>query len=98
MEVGGHNPFSGATVANMNPALAEETGLEHADSGVTVIKIQQGSIAHRLMFRPGDVILKINGVAVAMVADLRAALNSGANRWTITIRRAGETITVTLGG
>jgi serine protease Do len=97
-ELKGRNPFTGAVVANMNPALAEEMGLENDISGVTVLRILRGSIANRLQFQPGDVILKVNGRAVPMVADLRAALAAGAEGWTIVIRRNGETLSMSIGG
>jgi serine protease Do len=96
-EIGGQNPFTGATVANMNPALAEEMGLESADPGVTIVKIKRGSIANRLQFQPGDVVVKLNGRSIPAVADLRQALAQQAKSWTIAIRRAGETLTMTIG-
>jgi len=97
-EIGGHNPFTGATVANMNPALAEEMGLQSADPGVAVVKVRPGTIAHHLQIQPGDMILRINGHAVASVAELKLALAQTAKSWSITIRRGGETMTVTIGG
>jgi serine protease Do len=96
-ELAGHNPFSGATVANMNPALAEELGLERVDPGVTITKIKRGTIANRLQFQPGDVIVKVNSRAVASVVDLKALLAGSEKSWAITIRRAGETFSLTVG-
>ena len=97
-EIGGRNPFTGATVANMNPALAEEMGLESADPGVTIVKVKPGTIAHRLQFQPGDMILRINGRPVANVAELKAQLAATPQNWAITLRRGGETLTVSIGG
>ncbi|HIJ62978.1 MAG TPA: DegQ family serine endoprotease [Rhodospirillaceae bacterium] len=97
-EIAGHNPFTGVTVANMNPALAEEMGLDAGALGVTIIKVQPGSIANRLQFQPADTILKINARTIGSVADLRAAVAAEAARWTITIRRSGEVMTVSIGG
>jgi len=94
----GRTPFTGATVANMNPALAEELGLESADPGVTVVKILPGTIAARLQFQPGDMILRVNNKPVASVADLKAMLeDKTVKSWAITLRRGGETLTVTIG-
>ncbi len=95
--IGGHNPFTGAKVANMNPALAEEMGLGSAEAGVTIIGIKYGTIAHRLQFQPGDVILKVNGRLVRSVTDLRGVLAMAAPSWTVAIRRSGETMTLTIG-
>jgi serine protease Do len=97
-EIDGRNPFAGATVANMNPALAEEVGSETAEPGVTIIRIRRGTIAHRLQFQPGDVILRVNERAVASVAELRALLAAGSSSWKIAIRRSGELLTMTIGG
>jgi serine protease Do len=96
-EIGGHNPFTGATVANLNPALAEEMGIETVDAGVTIVKVKRGSIANRLQYQPGDMIAKVNGHPVASVADLKALLSAGGQGWAITIRRGGETFTMTVG-
>jgi Do/DeqQ family serine protease len=96
-EIQGRNPFGGATVANMNPALAEELGTS-SDSGVTVVKVRPGTIAHRLQIQPGDMILRVQGKPVANVAELKAAVGQPQQQWSITIRRGGETMTVTIGG
>jgi serine protease Do len=98
-ELTGRTPFTGATVANMNPALAEELGLESVDPGVVVVKVLPGTIAARLNFQPGDTILRINTKPVATVADLKAMLTeTGVKSWAIMVRRGGETLTVTIGG
>jgi serine protease Do len=97
-ELGGKTPFTGATVANMNPALAEELGLESADPGVTITALRRGSIANRLQLQPGDIVLKVNRQPINRVADLRAVLAEPAERWDITIRRAGQSLTMSIGG
>ncbi|HXP96429.1 MAG TPA: PDZ domain-containing protein, partial [Telmatospirillum sp.] len=96
-EIGGHNPFTGATVANMNPALAEELGLERVETGVTIIRVKRGTIANHLQFQPGDVIAKLNGRTVASVSDLKSVLASPGKNWAITIKRGGESFTLTVG-
>jgi serine protease Do len=78
--------------------LAEELGLESADPGVTVVKVRPGTIAARLQFQTGDMILRINNRPVATVADLKAMLeDKTVKSWAITLRRGGETLTVTIG-
>jgi serine protease Do len=98
LEVGGQNPFTGATVANMNPALAEEMGFENTEGGVTIVRVKPGTIAQRLQFQPGDTILKVNGRATPMVADLRPVLAGTPRSWVLTLRRGGEVVTLTVGG
>ncbi|MDR3439250.1 Do family serine endopeptidase [Telmatospirillum sp.] len=96
-EISGHNPFSGATVANMNPALAEEMGLSGVEPGVTIIQVKRGTIANHLQFQPGDAVVKLNGRTIGSVADLKAIVGASAKSWAITIRRSGETFTLTVG-
>jgi serine protease Do len=89
-EIGGRNPFSGATVANMSPALAEELGLDRFGAGVTVLDIRAGSAAARLRLQAGDVIVSVNGEEPGIVDELDAALARPAERWRIAIERDGR--------
>ncbi|MGE5506723.1 MAG: DegQ family serine endoprotease [Actinomycetota bacterium] len=97
-DVGGRNPFSGTTIANLNPALAEELGLEGSATGVMVLRVKRGSVANRLGLQPGDLILRINDRPVGSVADAKALLSRDAPRWGITINRNGETMSLVIGG
>ena len=81
----------------MNPALADELGFNSAEQGVTIVRVKRGTIANRLQFQPGDIIAKVNGRSVASVADLKALLTGTVKSWAITIRRGGETFTITVG-
>lgn len=96
-EIGGRNPFTGATVANMNPALADELGADTVEPGATIIRIRAGTIAYRLQFQPGDIIVKVNKQPIASVADLKAVLAGNPQGWEVAIRRNGETLTLSLG-
>jgi serine protease Do len=97
-EIDGRNPFAGATVANMNPALADELGLPSVEVGVTIVAMKRGTIAERLQFQPGDLIVKVNDKAVTTVAELRPILAQPAKTWRVTVRRAGEVLTISIGG
>jgi serine protease Do len=89
-EMGGANPLSGTTVANMSPALAEELGLDAALPGVYVLEVRRGTAAKRLGFQPGDSVLAINGTEIETVRVLRAVLAEPASRWRIQLRRGGQ--------
>ena len=91
-ELSGRNPLSGAAVANISPALAEELGLDKVRPGVIVMGIRRGSTASRLGFRPGDAILAINGDKVTSVRDLKRILGQPAGRWRISLERDGKTL------
>ncbi|MDO8607201.1 MAG: DegQ family serine endoprotease [Phaeospirillum sp.] len=97
-ELGGRNPFSGATIVNINPALAEEIGINSGQIGVLVLGVRRGSVANRLGVLPGDHILRINDKPVASVADVKRLVEGERPRWSITINRNGETMTQVIGG
>ncbi len=97
-DVGGANPYTGATIANLNPALAEELGMDSTASGVVVLKIKRGSIAHRLRMQPGDILLEINGQPISTVFEAKRALSGKAKRWALTINRDGQVLTLQVGG
>jgi Do/DeqQ family serine protease len=89
----GRNPFDGATVVNLSPALAEELGVDvFAAKGVMVTKIGRG-FAMNAGLRPGDLIKRVNGRDVASVADLRGVLAAQGGQWQVTIVRAGQEVT-----
>ena len=95
--VGGDNPLSGAAVANVNPALAEEMGLSPMEKGVVVVHVNPGSIAAHLAFRAGDIIVKIDGRRMASVSDLKAALLRRSGQWRITVNRGGQLVSLIIG-
>ena len=73
-------------MANLSPALAEELDRPGAWEGVIVTDIRRGTPARRLRFRPGDLILAINGEAVTTVGALREALARQRGRELLTYR------------
>ncbi len=93
----GSHPLAGATVANLNPALAEEIGAGSEASGVVILSIQRGSTAHRLRWRVGDILLRINDRPVARVSELKELLEAAPRRWWVTFRRGGEVLDLQVG-
>ncbi|MDR3507501.1 MAG: Do family serine endopeptidase [Caulobacteraceae bacterium] len=94
--ISGRNPLSGATVANLSPALADEIGLDPfaVKDGVVVIKVDDG-FAARISLQAGDVIKEVNGKAITSVAQLQSVLGSGGVLgWRVSIQRGGQTLTV----
>jgi serine protease Do len=94
----GRHPLAGATVANLSPALAEELSLAGQYKGVVVVDLRAGSIAQRVGFRAGDVVLRVNDAEVGTVAALQQALNRVGSRWQITLRRDGNVRTIVIQG
>ena len=94
----GRHPLSGAIVANMSPALAEELSLDPMESGVFVMSITSNSAAKRIGLLKGDWILGINGKKVFTVRSLISFLNKNASKWSLTLRRNGKVFTAVIGG
>ncbi len=94
----GRNPFSGAQVANLSPALAEELAVDPMQRGVIVIKLKRGSRAHRVGVQPHDVILSVNQHEIRRVEDLKRAIARSRDQWRITLKRGGRTLTSIITG
>ncbi len=92
------SPFSGAKVANLSPALADELQLENADEGVVIVDVDSGSYASNLGFQRGDVIVSVNGQRIAKTHDLERATDTPSRAWHIKIRRGGQQITAVFNG
>lgn len=93
--VTGANPFEGATVVNLSPAVAEEHGLDPFGSkGVLISKIDNGA-AQRVGLRPGDLIRAVNGRSIQTVRDLTGAVAARVPVWQVTIERDGQQVTAT---
>ncbi|WP_428029868.1 DegQ family serine endoprotease [Ancylobacter sp.] len=94
----GRSPLSGATVVNLSPAVIEEMRTIDAIKGVVILSVEEGSPAERTSFRPGDVIMDINGTAIATTADLQRITRVPARAWRVTLQRGGRVISALLPG
>ncbi len=89
-ELSGNHPFSGATVANMSPALAVELGRDGFEAGVIILQLPRGSTGDRLRFKAGDMVTSVNGIEIESVRHMKAVMAKPAKRWRISIRRNGK--------
>jgi len=96
--IGGRSPFTGARVANLSPALADELQIQSADSGVVLVTVPDNSIAAQFGFRPGDIIVDVNGTRMEATRDLEKASEAQARSWRVTIQRGGQRISAVFGG
>jgi serine protease Do len=87
----------GAHLANLSPAVAEEVGLSGIWSGVVLTKVENGSPAAQVGFRPGDILLKINDVPCSDVRATMDQLARGTVHWKITVKRGDRVQTLDLG-
>jgi S1-C subfamily serine protease len=86
-EIGGNNPFAGATMANLSPAVAEELSIKDT-AGVVVMETKAYSPARRFGLQPGDVLVRVNGEPVRNVKQLLDLLRQ-ARGWDFVVRRGG---------
>ncbi len=85
----GAHVLQGATVANLNPAVAVELGMKD-EGGVVVMNVDRRAQAVRFV-APGDLILEINGLEVKDVRALQKALSRSDPRgWQLVIERNGR--------
>jgi serine protease Do len=89
----GHNPLSGALVANLSPALADQLSVS-GWTGVVVTKLKRGSYADQLGLHPGDIIVKLNDKEVPSTSDLLTMLDQPIDQWAITVNRGGQVKTL----
>jgi hypothetical protein len=92
------SPFSGAKVANLSPALADELQLQNIDNGVVILDVDNGSYASNLGFQRGDVIEEVNGARIGKTKDLDAAAKTPSGAWRIVVMRRGQKISAVFGG
>ncbi len=96
-ELSGRHPFSGAAMADLSPALADELRIEGIERGVVVMNIRRGSTARRLGFRRGDIVLRINGREPRSVAGLKRLLETADDRWKVSLMRDGKAVSFVFG-
>lgn len=90
-EIEGRTPLSGALVANLSPALAEEYNVNPFGKGVVILRIRRGGVANRLDFRPGDIVRLINSQLIKNVDELQGALGGKTKEeWRIRVERGGK--------
>lgn len=82
------HPLAGLSVANLNPALAEEVGMISTAQGVVVT--DPGLVGARAGLRAGDILLRINKTGITETDDVRKALRSEGRNWAIEYGRNGR--------
>ncbi|MDO6963108.1 DegQ family serine endoprotease [Rhizobium alvei] len=90
--IDGRNPFAGALVANLSPRLAESLQMPPEAQGVVIEEISRGSPAARLGFEPRDIIINVNGTAIASTEALEEVIQQDPSFWRVEIERDGQRI------
>ncbi len=97
-DITGRNPFSGARIANMSPALAEELALADDDKGVVIVEVRRGSTANRLGLKAGDIIVSVNGVEMDTSQQLEIVTRDQFRRWRVSVKRNNRLLNMIVGG
>ncbi len=84
----GRHPLAGATIANINPSVAFELGLEE-EEGVVVTDVQNRSPASRVV-SPGDIIVQVNGERVKDVREAQKSLQRSGYSIDLIINSGGQ--------
>ncbi len=95
--ISGNNPFDGARVSTILPALADEMGLD-AEAGVVILSVRSDSIAANIGFVPGDIIVRVGGQAIESAAGLEVKLRQRTPVWQIDVKRQGKLMTLQIRG
>jgi len=98
VQIKARSPFSGATVANLSPALADELRLDAQTEGVVITAVADGSAAQSVGFQKGDVVVTVNNEKINRPVDLERVTSAGGRQWRITILRGGQQISVMFSG
>jgi Do/DeqQ family serine protease len=86
----GNSRFAGATVRELDPALAEAKDLPYDARGVVVTAIEPGSPADQMGLLPDDVILSLNDIAVETAQVFRDIASNRVRTWQIILQRNGR--------
>jgi S1-C subfamily serine protease len=102
VQVKGANPFAGAVVVELTPALGEQVGMDAFSGGMLVYSVPRRTIAGNVGFQPGDIIREINGAAIRTKRDFDAALKRAETTppatWRLATERNGQRIESELRG
>jgi Do/DeqQ family serine protease len=93
----GSHPFDGARAANLVPGVAEELGLDDTE-GVVILSVRQGTVAARIGFQAGDVILQVGREKVGNLRELEEAIATRQRLWQISMKRGERVLTLQVPG
>lgn len=95
----GRNPFAGATIANLSPAIADEIGLDAlGGEGVVIMQVDEGTNAERMQFQPGDIVVAIGEDKIGSVKQFKAATLAARQQWDFSVKRGDRVLNASVGG
>ena len=90
--------LAGLVVRELTPEIARRLGIDEAEKGVVVIKVDTESRVYEAGIRPGDIVLQINQKNIETLDDYKklASTIKAKDRALLLIRRKGEDLFVTV--
>jgi Do/DeqQ family serine protease len=93
VQIVGRSPFAGITVANLSPAVAVEVAYHgETNQGVIIVGVASGSPAARAGLRVGDLIMTVDGAAIAVTKELLDAATADKRSWQYVVEREGRVL------
>jgi S1-C subfamily serine protease len=93
----GDHPLDGARVSNLLPHIADELDIDDIQ-GTVILSVRSGSVAERVGFRAGDVIVSVGDSQLTTVLDLERMLNSRPPLWRMFIKRGRQSLQLQVPG
>ena len=93
----GDHPLDGARVSNLLPYVADELDIDETQ-GTVILSVRNGSVAERVGFKPGDVIVSVSDSQLTTVLELEKILNSRPTLWRMWIKRGRQTLQLQVPG
>lgn len=88
--ISANSRFSGVSVRQLDPALAEQQGLPYDASGVLVTAVEPGSPAEAMGLQVDDVILALNDIELVDAATFKQVASQRVRTWQIILQRNGR--------
>ncbi|GHC63161.1 DegQ family serine endoprotease [Limoniibacter endophyticus] len=88
----GDSPFAGAKVAALSPRLAQQLNKSASRTGVVILETERGSPSARFGFRPGDIVLDVNGTQIGSVEQLQQITSADTRLWRFAVDRDGQVL------
>lgn len=90
-ELDGNHPFQGVEIANLNPRFNDELQIDPFRTGVVVLSVGPRTPAARFQFLTrGDILLEVNNITIAYVADAVQILEAPADQYLYKFLRQGR--------
>jgi Do/DeqQ family serine protease len=93
----GEHPLDGARVANMIPGVADTLGIDDVE-GVAILSVRPRSVAKRLGFRTGDILIEVGRQPIESIAALEKAIAKRRRVWVMKVRRGNKVLNLRVPG